>query len=127
MPCFNCHNIITDTASQVVYIDHMICQVCLNNIDKSVHQKAVSSYPGLVRHIETENGKNYSNSFEEYSRAKMNDALHELYYKKVLHKPYRKKRNEMLKYLPSTLTKIQLSEMKQHAACALTGSSEDVS
>jgi hypothetical protein len=57
----------------------------------------------------------------------MKDVLHDLYYKKVLNKPYRKKRNDILKYLPSTLTKIQLSEMKQDAVCALTGSSDDVS
>ncbi|TJY43981.1 hypothetical protein E5161_00865 [Cohnella pontilimi] len=41
-------------------------------------------------------------------------------------KRYTRKRNELLNYLPRTLTAEQITEAKKKAVCALTGSADDV-
>jgi hypothetical protein len=123
--CFNCEKLIIDTVSHLFYIDQFICRDCLEIINESELEKAIKSYPVLVRPLNI-TGRSCSKSFESYCKEIIKSVINDLYNKKVLKKKHINKRKDFVKYLPTTITKTEILALKKMAVCALTDSSHNI-
>lgn len=122
--CLICRT--TEYDSSMEYIDQIICETCYSITEQTVYTMAVEHYPKIVEKIAVEMGQKYYKSFEQYCSDNMNKIFHNHYYRKVMMKQYSDKRSDILKYLPKTLTKKELNELKTKAICELTGLKSDI-
>jgi 5-methylcytosine-specific restriction endonuclease McrA len=66
------------------------------------------------------------NEKPEYMQDLLLNAIYDLYRKKVVSKKYAKSRSEISKLLPSTLSRREITKLREYAVCPLTGETEDL-
>lgn len=123
LKCLNCRNLFADSDliqfdgvdgfslfdGQVLLDNWCICSICKEMIRLNLLVK----YPKVIEK-------------PEYLQTLLFNAVRDLYRRKVINKEYDKIRNEISKYLPSTLSQKEIDELRQNAVCPLSGDTEDL-